>query len=142
MAYVYRGKVRDTEDPTPIDFDDSACGTYKGYRRHKRKNVAACDPCMEAAADYAREYARQKSGKAPEDRRIARRGPDAGDRSCGTLGGYAEHRRTKTKACGPCRAAHNTYRKAWRLSSGVTRSVIISADATCKNCGHHLVEVA
>jgi hypothetical protein len=39
---------------TPIDA--SACGTYRGYRRHVRRGGAACQPCTAANAAYQTEY--------------------------------------------------------------------------------------
>lgn len=37
-------------------FDDSACGTYKGYRRHVRRGMDACIPCLIANNTYMTEY--------------------------------------------------------------------------------------
>jgi hypothetical protein len=43
-------------DVVRAPFDDSACGTYKGYRRHTRRGMDACIPCIIAANAYMAEY--------------------------------------------------------------------------------------
>jgi hypothetical protein len=41
---------------------------------------------------------------------------DANDTGmCGTNAGYLRHNRAHQRACGPCLAAHNDYKAAWKL---------------------------
>ena len=41
---------------------DPRCGTYNGYRAHRRRNEEACEDCKRANADYNREY-RVRTGR-------------------------------------------------------------------------------
>lgn len=133
MAYQYRGKLRGIE-PEP---DASKCGTYAGYRQHRRDQEPVCDPCRTAQAEYSRDYHRRTSGKAPEDRITPRRGKGKAG-GCGTHAGHAAHRRLGTKPCEPCRLAYNAYKKLRRITLGTTKGVVVPADLSCPNCGHHV----
>jgi hypothetical protein len=42
-------------------FDPSACGTYRGYRRHYRFDGTACDACLTAYADYMQAYRKRRA---------------------------------------------------------------------------------
>ncbi|MEO5317622.1 hypothetical protein PV761_03375 [Arthrobacter sp. CC3] len=110
MAYQYRGTGRDVEEPTPIrsgkltGFDPSACGTYAGYRRHRKHNIPACQDCKDAQAAYSR--ARYTPAPKPVFR----------DDACGTWAGWQRHIKYDVEPCEPCRAATREYQRIWRAT--------------------------
>ena len=107
MTYVYRGKLHDAapkpESDQP-DFDDSACGTYKGYRRHMRSGVEQCEPCRAANAAYMKRW-RAANPQPKNPRPLGINDPAR----CGTRTGYNRHRMQGTLTCQPCRDANAAY---------------------------------
>lgn len=83
------------EQPPPADPDpEPQCGSMAGYSRHRRLREAACQPCLDANADYHRAYGRQVQHQVAP---------------CGTETAYKRHRHRGESACEPCRLAHNQY---------------------------------
>lgn len=113
MGYQYRGTVHDVKpvvtDETP--FDASACGTYKGYRRHLNKGVKACPGCKAANAAYLKAW-REKHPKPRNPRPVGITDP----KRCGTRTGYNRHRQQGTLTCAPCRDAHAEHARKFRAS--------------------------
>jgi hypothetical protein len=107
MAYRYNGKGRN-EDGTPPrpripgQFDPSACGTYKGYRRHTVHNVPICRDCRAACAAYSRSRYKPK--------------PPRGftTEACGTWAGRRRHDYYNIPVCDACRAAASEYQRRRR----------------------------
>lgn len=128
MAYQYRGTIRDVEEipaPRPLKldgFDSSACGEYRGYRRHQKWGVPACQPCLDAMAAYSREYYKKRGGR-PRHRAKAERlksGPKAiHGTGCGSPAGYQKHYRDDTPVCGACRRAMSEYRATLKTQKRV-----------------------
>jgi hypothetical protein len=103
VAYQYRGTTTVEEEPAT----DYGCGTYAGYRRHKRNTTTPCDDCQEAARAYWRDY---DEARKTAPKRIYGFNPDR----CGTYAGWARHRQHKTPVCEPCRLATNQYMADYR----------------------------
>lgn len=129
MAYVYKGKLRGIESAP----EASKCGTYAGYRQHRRDKTAVCDPCRVAQSEYSREYMLRMRAKDREEPARRRGKGQAG--GCGTYAGHSAHRRLGTKPCEPCRLAYNAYKKTRRVALGTTKGVVVPADLCCPNCG-------
>ena len=57
---TYNRAIMRNEDGTlklvRAPFDPSACGTYKGHRRHSRRGLEPCGPCRAAVNDYNNAY--------------------------------------------------------------------------------------
>lgn len=110
MAYQYRGTVRDVEEtpaPRPLKltgFDPSACGEYRGYRRHQKHNVPACDPCKAAMAAYSRDRYQARPPKTFN--------PDA----CGSWKGWQRHQYHDVPPCEACREASRVYQRERRAA--------------------------
>jgi hypothetical protein len=112
MAYQYKGTIRDIEDDTPAprpkkltEFDPSACGEYRGYRRHQQHGVPACDPCLGAMAAYSRDRYQKRPAKAFN--------PDA----CGSWKGWQRHQYHNVPACDACMAASREYQRERRAAN-------------------------
>ena len=111
MAYQYRGTIRDIEEaPAPRTrklngFDPSACGEYRGYRRHQTRGVPACDPCLAAMAAYSRDRYTPRPPKTFN--------PDA----CGTWKGWQRHQYHDVPTCEACQAAAREYQRARRAAN-------------------------
>lgn len=82
------------EPPPPPEAPRYPCGTPAGYSRHRRLNERACQPCLDANADYHRSYPQRPQRQA---------------RPCGTETAYKRHRDRGEEACEPCKEAHNAY---------------------------------
>lgn len=108
MAYQYRGTIRDIEEPTPTrarkltGFDPSACGEYRGYRRHQKHGVPACDPCLAAMAAYSRDRYQKRPKRTFN--------PDA----CGSWKGWQRHQYHDVPPCDACMAAAREYQRQYR----------------------------
>lgn len=141
MAYQYRGTIHDLDTPFEPEPSADKCGTYAGYRQHQRRDEPACEDCRAAQARYSRDYQRERFGILP-DQRLTPRRTNAAHTGCGTMAGYTAHRRAKTTICDPCRQAAAAYRKDRRRQRGEQVKMLLSLDAACPNCGHHLAETA
>lgn len=110
MSYVYRGKNRVDETPTPETQHQARdgrkhhlapCGTLAAYKRHKRMGEEACDPCKDANAVAVAKF---RGGTTTG----ARRSKAA---ECGTYSGTIRHRRAGEQPCFACRLAESRYRQ-------------------------------
>lgn len=52
-GYQYKGNEPDAS----VD----KCGTYPGYRQHKRDNTPVCEPCQGANTEYMADYRARKA---------------------------------------------------------------------------------
>lgn len=109
MAYVYRGKHRIADEPTPTEQQVSRnhptlkpCGTDAAYKRHIRRRETACDPCKDA---HAAQLAKDRGGNHTGKRR--RTTPE-----CGTYSGAVQHRKKGEPVDFACRRAESEYNKA------------------------------
>lgn len=117
MGYAYRGTTFDTDEPAPArtrkltGFDPSACGEYRGYRRHQKHGVPACDPCLAAMAAYSRDRYTPRPPKMFN--------PDA----CGTWTGWQRHKYHDVPLCDACREVgrvnQREYQRAYRARKKV-----------------------
>lgn len=96
MAYTYRGKP--SKRVVPL----KPCGTVAAYKRHLYRKEIACDACLKAQRDYAREYDRRTNKRSRP--KIA---------PCGTVSGYARHQRNGEPIDHPCRDARNAWMRAY-----------------------------
>lgn len=107
MAYFYRG-TNTADEAGEYTHDPLRCGTFEGYRKHKRNQETICPPCREAkrvksAADYAKKTADREAN------------PPVFDPSkCGTYAGYRQHVRHKNTKCEPCRESYKAYMADYR----------------------------
>lgn len=113
MGYVYRGTIRDVDEPitepfaTPAraPFDPVKCGTYAGYKQHQNHKNTPCRACKDAASAYQRDLKRRReAGLVVREFR---------DDKCGTLAGYSRHFRLGVPVCDPCLVARAEYRAAY-----------------------------
>ena len=113
MGYVYRGTIRDLDEPVDhvakprrAPFDPGKCGTNAGYKQHQNHGIMPpCQPCRDAVAEYHRDL------KARHDAGLVMRG--FRDDKCGTLAGHARHVRHGVPVCDPCEAARAAYRASY-----------------------------
>lgn len=108
-GYVYKGTVRDVEDPAQPKpatgiFDPAKCGTYAGYRQHQKYHQPTCPECRAVKAKKNAEY---RGGY-----KVRAFNPSA----CGTRAGYRRHERHNVPACDPCKAAQADYMHDYRTS--------------------------
>lgn len=102
MAYIYRGTIHDLhetiQDERSDEFNQSLCGTRKGYRQHQRLEIPICEDCRDANTAYQREYMAARRSRPPVG---------SFDRSkCGTRAGYAAHTYYGVPHCGHCKAVN------------------------------------
>lgn len=99
-------KSRATKPPREVP----ECGSYKAYRRHKRRGEDVDEPCTQAARAHWRSVddAARRAAGVPK---VVRHHPAP----CGTRSGYERHRREHTAICGPCRAANSKRSETDRL---------------------------
>lgn len=84
--------------------DTEFCGTERGYGRHRRARVPACDGCREAHAEYERV---RTTGSA------TKRTPAP----CGTDAAYHRHRRDREPQDQACLDAHAAAERERRSST-------------------------
>ncbi|QDG61218.1 hypothetical protein [Pseudarthrobacter sp. NIBRBAC000502771] len=117
MGYVYRGTIRDADEPVDevsvtgrAPFDPTKCGTNAGYKQHQNHGIMPpCQPCRDGADEYRRELkARHGAGLVVREFQ---------DDKCGTIAGYSRHIRHGVPVCDPCQAARAEYRAAYYASN-------------------------
>lgn len=88
----------------PSTTTETACGTHRGYARHRYYGEEPCQPCRTANTAYKRERARAAKDAAklqPIEH--------------GTANGARQHRYRGEKPCAECRDAYNVEnRPRWR----------------------------
>lgn len=132
--YVYKGTQRTVEDEAgEYTHDPLRCGTFEGYRKHKRNHETICPPCREAkrvraAEDYAEKVAAREA--VPFD-----------TSACGTSAGYQRHKHHDVPPCDPCKAGRAEYMadyRAKRKAAKTPRPVGVFDPAVCgDNNGYH-----
>jgi hypothetical protein len=88
----------------PIDH-----GTASGFHQHYRRGSDACQPCLDAYAEYSarrRRAQKNKPATATPERVAAIHH--------GTVRGYRQHQRMNHPPCQPCRDARNADKRARR----------------------------
>ena len=92
-----RKKVTDRDHKSiRIGRPPAKCGSPAGYAKHRRAKEAACQPCLDAIAQYKKDHRAKQPPKPPRTPAV-----------CGTAAGYMKNYRAKEKACGPCNTANN-----------------------------------
>ena len=82
------------------------CGTYGGYRAHKKRGEEPCEECRAAKRESLRIYRRRKGQ------------PPFVPPKCGTRGGYRRHKRLGEEPCEECRMAVLAHTEAMRRKKG------------------------
>lgn len=107
--YVYKGKHRIADEPTPaaqqLTLDGrkvrlKPCGTDAAYQRHLRRRETPCDPCKDA---HAIKRCNERGGNHTGQRR--------GPVQCGTYAGATGHRKRGEKTCFACCEAERIYHR-------------------------------
>ena len=75
------------------------CGTNAGYGQHRLIGESACDACLIAHREYAREYNRKKGKRTKEEYNLERQA------RCGTYTGWQRHYRLGEIPCKSCEDA-------------------------------------
>lgn len=110
--YVYRGKNREPNEPTPAEQQQcmdgrkrelKPCGTDAAYQRHKKRGEEACDPCKDAHAIRLAQYRGSEHTGRRNNKPV-----------CGTYSGAIQHRKKKEPVDFACRRAESIYRKQLR----------------------------
>ena len=109
MAYAYKGTNFSTvEAPSEYTIDPRICGTFGGYRKHKRNHETICPPCREA------KRIRSAEDRAANAAERVKNPPMFDPSTCGTSAGYQRHAHYGVPSCPPCRAARTAYIAEYR----------------------------